>query len=124
MTLATLSGAPTIENPQGFVFRPLAVPSRGSSELAIWLIEVPVGACSEPHTVSREEVFLLRSGRIAIDVGDEVYEPSSGDAVIVQPDTPLRLRNIGEERAVLAACTSRGIRGRMNGQSFSPPWAQ
>ncbi|MDT7725152.1 MAG: hypothetical protein QOI21_1728 [Actinomycetota bacterium] len=123
MTLATLSEAPTIEN-AGFVFRPLAVPSRGSRELAIWALEVAPGAQSDAHTASREEVFLLRSGRISVEVGDEVHEPAPGDAVIAPPDTHLRLRNPGSEPAVLTVCTSKGIQGRLNGQTISPPWAQ
>src|SRR3982074_1645923 len=68
MTLASLSEAPTIDN-AGSVSRPPAVPSRGSAELAIWSVEVAPGAHSEPHTVSREEVFGLRSGRGAAGGG-------------------------------------------------------
>jgi quercetin dioxygenase-like cupin family protein len=123
MTLATLAEAPAIEN-GGFVFRPLAVPSRGSAELAIWSVDVAPGARSEPHTVSREEVFLLRSGRISVEVGDEVHEPSPGDAVIVPPDTHLRLNNIGTEPALLTVCTSKGMLGTLNGKTIAPPWAQ
>jgi len=123
MTLSTLSGAPVIEN-GGFVFRPLAVPSRGSRELAVWSLEVAPGAESDAHTASREEVFLLRSGTIAIEVGDDVHKPSPGDAVIAPPDTHLRLRNVGGEPASLTVCTSKGIQGTLNGQTITPPWAQ
>jgi len=123
MTLATLSEAPAIVN-GGFVFRPLAVPSRGSSELAIWSLDVAPGARSDPHTVSREEVFLLRSGRISVEVGGEVHEPAPGDAVIVPPDTHLRLSNLGTEPALLTVCTSKGMLGSLNGQTIAPPWAQ
>jgi hypothetical protein len=89
MTLASLSEAPTIDN-AGSVSRPPAVPSRGFAELAIWSVEVAPGAHSEPHTVSREEVFGLRSGRVSVEVGDKVHEPAPADAIIVPPDTPLR----------------------------------
>jgi quercetin dioxygenase-like cupin family protein len=110
MTLASLSEAPTIDN-AGFVFRPPALPSRGSAELAIWSVEVAPGAHSEPHTVSREEVFRLRSGRVSVEVGDKVPEPAPGDAIIVPPDTPLRLGNPGSEKALLTVCASNAAMG-------------
>ena len=112
MTLASLSEAPTIDN-AGSVSRPPAVPSRGSAELAIWSVEVAPGAHSEPHTVSREEVFfLLRSGRVSVEVGDKVHEPAPADAIIVPPDTPLRLGNPRSEKALLTVCTSQGIQSQ------------
>ncbi|SDZ03348.1 Cupin domain-containing protein [Amycolatopsis xylanica] len=124
MSLVTLSEAPAIDNNNGFVFRPLAVPSRGSTELAIWQLEVAPGAKSERHTVSKEEVFLLRAGSISIEVGDEAHSPAVGDAVILPPETPLLLSNPGDEPAVLTVCTSRGIEGKLNGMVIAPPWAQ
>jgi quercetin dioxygenase-like cupin family protein len=123
MALATLTDAPLIEN-AGFTFRPLAVPSRGSVELAVWALEVEPGACSERHSVDREEVFLLQEGRVVVEVGVDEHEPDPGDAVIVAPHTPLRLRNTGDVPARLTVCTSKGIRGIVDGAEIDPPWAQ
>ncbi|PRX43576.1 Cupin domain-containing protein [Prauserella shujinwangii] len=123
MTLATLACAPRFEN-AGFVFRPLAVPSRGSAELAVWALEAPPGAESERHTVSREEVLVLHEGRMAVEVGDDRHELTPGDAVIVPPDTPVRLRNPADRPARLTVCTSRGMRGTVHGRTIDPPWAR
>lgn len=123
MTLASLSGAPRFEH-LGFVFRPLAVPSRGSAELAVWTLEVVPGARSERHTVSREEVFVLQQGAAHIAVGDEVHELVPGDAVIVPPDTPIQLSNPGAAIARLTVCTSKGVLGKVGGKTIEPPWAQ
>lgn len=70
MPLATLADAPTFSR-EAFTFRPLAVPSRGSSELAVWALEVAPGAVSEPHSLDREEVFVLHAGALAATVGGE-----------------------------------------------------
>ncbi|GAB2960709.1 cupin domain-containing protein [Amycolatopsis acidiphila] len=123
MTLASLVDAPTFEN-LGFTFRPLAVPSRGSTELAVWALEAAPGAASERHTVSREEVFVLQEGRMRAEVGDETHELAPGDALIVPPDTPLCLRNSGAETARLTVATSKGVVGVVNGTSVNPPWAR
>jgi quercetin dioxygenase-like cupin family protein len=123
MTVASLAEAPRFEN-AGFVFHSLAVPSRGSAELAVWTVEAAAGAASERHTLSREEVFVLQSGRMRGEVGDEVHDLAPGDALIVPPDTPLRLSNPGDQPARLTVCTSKGMLGTINGRTIAPPWAQ
>lgn len=123
MALASLADAPKFEN-SGLVFRPLAVPSRGSTQLAVWTLEVPSGAATERHTVSHEEVFVLQAGEARFEVGDAVHNLKAGDAVIVQPDTPLRLTNPGNAPARLTVCTSKGVLGTLNGKTIVPPWAQ
>jgi quercetin dioxygenase-like cupin family protein len=123
MTLASLADAPTFEN-LGFTVRPLAVPSRGSTELAVWTLEAAPGAASERHTVSREEVFVLQAGQVRAEVGDDVHVLAPGDALIVPPDTPLRLVNPGTEPARLTVATSKGIFGVVQGTTVNPPWAQ
>ncbi|WP_199434274.1 cupin domain-containing protein [Qaidamihabitans albus] len=123
MTLATLAEAPRFET-AGFVFRPLAVPSRGSAELAVWALEATAGAWSEPHTVDREEVFVLHEGRLVAEVGGVEHELAAGDALIVAPHTPLRLGNPAAGPAWLTVCTSRGMRGTVHGRTIDPPWAR
>ncbi|OZM69980.1 cupin [Amycolatopsis antarctica] len=123
MTLLAASAAATFEN-DGFTFRSLAVPSRGTTELAVWTLEVAPGAVSERHTVSREEVFLLHAGEIVAEIGGVEYRPGPGDAVILPPDTPGRLANHGGTTARLTVCTSRGIRGTIGETTIDPPWAR
>lgn len=123
MPHATLADAPTFERP-GFTFRPLAVPSRGSAELAIWALEVAPGAVSPPHSVSREEVFVLGSGAISATVAGQRSALAPGDALIVPAGDELALRNDGESTARLTVCTSAGMVGTIGGRTFEPPWAQ
>lgn len=123
MTLASFAGAPRFDN-GGFVARSLAVPSRGSTELAVWSLEAAPGAVSERHTVDREEVFVLQDGQLVVEVGEQVHELRPGDAAIAAPGVPLRLRNATSAAARLTVCTSRGMRGTVNGKTIDPPWAR
>ncbi|SEP73837.1 hypothetical protein SAMN04488000_10193 [Lentzea albida] len=50
----------------GFEFRSLAVPSRGSAEIALWTVDVPEGGDGTPHRASKEEVFYVLSGSVTI----------------------------------------------------------
>ncbi|MFH8410242.1 cupin domain-containing protein [Streptomyces sp. NPDC018019] len=124
MPLSTGADAPTFERP-GFTFRPLAVPSRGSTELAVWALHAAPGATSEPHSMDREEVFVVQTGRIAATVGGEEVVAGPGDAVIVPPHTELHLRNAAADApATVNVITSAGMRATLGDATFPPPWAQ
>lgn len=123
MPVSTLAEAKKIEF-HGLTAHPMAVPSRGSAELAIWYLEIPPGVRGEEHTVDREEVFVVRSGRLAGTIGGDPCEAGPGDAVIVPPGVPFSLGNDGSEHARLLVCTSAGVRATLNGQTIVPVWSE
>lgn len=123
MPVSTLAEAKKIEF-HGLTAHPMAVPSRGSAELAIWYLEVPPGLRGEEHTVDREEVFVVRSGRLSCTIGGDSCEAGPGDAVIVPPGVPFSLDNDGSEHARLVVCTSAGVRATLNGQTIVPVWSE
>ena len=123
MPVSTLAGAKKIEIP-GLTARPMAVPSRGSAELAVWHLEVAPGVRGEEHTVDREEVFVVRAGRLSGTLGGEPCDVGPGDALIVPPGVPFALGNDGGEHAHAVVCTSAGVRATLNGQVVVPPWSE
>lgn len=123
MPVSTFAEAEKIEF-HGLTAHPIAVPSRGSSELAIWHLEVAPGVRGEEHTVDREEVFVLRSGRLTGTLGGEPCEAGPGDALIVPPGVPFGLGNDGTEPAHAVVCTSAGVRASLNGRTVIPPWSR
>jgi mannose-6-phosphate isomerase-like protein (cupin superfamily) len=123
MPVSTLAEAKKIEF-HGLTARPIAVPSRGTAELAIWHLAVGPGVSGEEHTVDREEVFVVRSGRLAGTLGGEPCEVGPGDALIVPPGVPFALGNDGRVPAEVVVCTSAGIRATLNGQTVLPPWSE
>lgn len=60
----------------GFQLRPAAVPSRGSSELSVWTIEVAPEEKSPPRSVSREEVFVVVKGNSRSRSPAKIFEPA------------------------------------------------
>lgn len=123
MPVNTLAEAKKIEF-HGLTARPMAVPSRGSAELAVWHLELPPGVRGEEHTVDREEVFVVRAGRLTGTIGGEPWTAGPGDAVLVPPGAPFALSNDGTEHARLVVCTSAGARATLNGRTVVPPWSQ
>ncbi|MFF4988686.1 cupin domain-containing protein [Streptosporangium saharense] len=124
MTVANLADAPVFANGDTTT-RSLAVPSRGSSELAVWAFDMNPGASGPEHTVDREEVFVVTSGRVVAVLGGVEHVAGEGDALIVSPNTPFALRNASQtERATGTVCTSAGITASLGGKTILPPWAQ
>lgn len=108
----------------GFTFHPLATPSLGSPDVAAWRVEAPPGAQSPRHSMSRDEVFVVQSGRLVADVAGEPIELSPGDALTVPADAALVLSNPFDEPAVALACTTAGMQATVGDRTFSPVWAQ
>jgi quercetin dioxygenase-like cupin family protein len=46
----------------------LATPSRGSRDTAVWQVEIDPGRPAVPHTLTREEVFVVLSGIATVGV--------------------------------------------------------
>jgi quercetin dioxygenase-like cupin family protein len=124
MPLSTLADAARITC-DGFTFRPLAVPSRGSTELAVWALDLEPGVRSETHSMDREEVFVVISGAVSATVAGREVEAGPGDAIIVAPHATLQVRNASAtEAARLTAVTSVGMTALVDGAAFTPPWAR
>ena len=69
MSVLTLAGATTHEL-EGTRFTSLATPRRGTSETAVWQVEIAPGTPSTPHSLTREEVFVVLAGRARVRIGD------------------------------------------------------
>ncbi|MGZ4725217.1 MAG: cupin domain-containing protein [Ilumatobacteraceae bacterium] len=108
----------------GARFTSLATPSRGSAETAVWQVEIEPGAPATPHSLTREEVFVVLAGRAAVVIGGVSGVAELGDAIVVPPDTSFELTNGGDAILRLLCCFPVGGQGRLNGETFTPPWAQ
>ena len=72
------------------------------SRANIW--RYPVGARGKRHADPvQEEVFVVMDGTLTVDLGEppERHELERGSVLVVEPRTPLQLRNAGSEELVL-----------------------
>ncbi|ONI87475.1 cupin [Actinosynnema sp. ALI-1.44] len=107
----------------GYEVHPVAAPSRGSSELAVWSIRATPGAASVTHQHDREVVFVVSTGRMVAVIGDERFEAGPGDAFIVPPKTDFTLSNASaDDPASLTVATTVGMHAFVDGEAFPPPW--
>ncbi|HYU85786.1 MAG TPA: cupin domain-containing protein, partial [Kribbellaceae bacterium] len=79
----------------GIEFTGLAAPSRGSAGLCTWKLTVDPGVGGgEPHTLDRDEVFMVLKGTVQLEPDGDKLGP--GDAVVVPAGEPIALTNLGE----------------------------
>lgn len=66
----------------GARFTALATPTRGSTDTSVWIVEIDPGAPAHPHELTRQEVFVVLSGRAALAVeGGATLELGPGSVV-------------------------------------------
>jgi mannose-6-phosphate isomerase-like protein (cupin superfamily) len=124
MPVLAAPGAPT-HDLGGTRFTSLATPSLGATDTAVWQVEILPGTPATPHSLTREEVFVVLTGRASARIADEVGEAGAGDAIVVPAGVEFELANAGTEPLRLLCCLPVGGQARLaDGSVFTPPWAQ
>src|SRR4051794_30839290 len=103
MSVVQAPSAPT-HDLGGTRFTSLATPSRGSSETAVWQVEIEPGIAPTPHSLTREEVFVVLAGRATVRLGQTTAVAEPGDAIVVPPDTEFELSNADSTVLRLLCC--------------------
>jgi quercetin dioxygenase-like cupin family protein len=107
-------------------FTSLATPSKGSGEASVWRVEIEPGTPATPHSLTREEVFVVLQGTAIVRLGDGAAESAhSGDAVVVPADVRFEIAPLGDESLRMLCWLPVGGQARTDGGAvFTPPWAQ
>jgi quercetin dioxygenase-like cupin family protein len=106
-------------------FTSLATPSRGALDTAVWRVELDPGAPATPHSVTREEVFVVLDGVASVRIGDDETTARAGDAIVVPAGVLFALSNGTGDRLRLLCCMPIGGKARLeDGTTFTPPWAE
>ena len=106
-------------------FTSLATPSRGSRERAVWRVDIAPGTPATPHSLTREEVFVVLDGEAAVEIDGVCQCARPGDAIVVPAGVEFALENDSDRPLRLLCCLPVGGQGRIaGGDPFTPPWAQ
>ena len=115
--------APRFQLP-GLEFTGLATPSRGSADLCTWRLTLEPGLSSpEPHTLDRDEVFMILRGSIRL--APDCEPVAAGDVAVVPAGTPIQVANVadGEAEVVVAIAAGFSAAAADGSQIGTPPWA-
>jgi mannose-6-phosphate isomerase-like protein (cupin superfamily) len=86
----------------GILGRKFLLTPRPLHHLEVFQGELEVGGSTgeEPYAHGdSEELFLVLSGTVQLELGGELFELEPGDSVDYRSSTPHRVRNTGQERA-------------------------
>src|SRR5215217_4963963 len=81
-----------------------AAPSRGTSELSLWQIELAPGSTSPLHHMDCEEVFLGLHGEAVAAIEETEHLLGPGDCLILPAGTAFTLHVPGDEPFFAMAC--------------------
>jgi mannose-6-phosphate isomerase-like protein (cupin superfamily) len=106
-------------------FTALATPSRGSTDTAVWMVEILPGAPATPHSLTREEVFVVLEGTASVRIAGSDGQAVAGDAIVVPAGVEFELANADTAPLRLVCCLPVGGQGVIgDGAPFTPPWAE
>jgi quercetin dioxygenase-like cupin family protein len=124
MPVLTAPVAPTHEL-GGNLFTSLATPSRGATDTAVWRVEIPPGTPATPHSLTREEVFVVLEGTASVRIAGQAGVAGAGDAIVVPAGIEFELANGSDALLRLLCCLPVGGQARLaDGSTFTPPWAE
>ena len=86
----------------GILGRKLLLTPRALHHLEVFVGELDVGGSTgaEPYSHGdSEELFVVLSGRVELELGGELHELESGDSIDYRSSTPHRISNAGDELA-------------------------
>src|SRR6478735_8256055 len=110
----------------GTTFMSLATPSRGGTDdTSLWRVSIAPGTPPTPHSLTREEIFVVVSGSADVTIDAARATAQAGDAIVVPPGVPFRLANAADQPLDLLCCLPVGGQARLDdGTQFTPPWAK
>jgi quercetin dioxygenase-like cupin family protein len=122
MPVIRSSDAPQFTIP-GLTVTGLAAPSRGARETCVWRLALDANTPGAPHSLDREEIFVVLSGRAVAAIGDDTVELAPGDALIVPAQQAFSLANPhAEPFEAIAVLPVGGLAAMPAGTPFAPPW--
>jgi quercetin dioxygenase-like cupin family protein len=104
-------------------FTSVATPSLGTAETSVWRVEIDPGAPVTPHSLTREEVFLVLDGSAQVTLDGVVGVAQAGDAFVVPAGTQFEVANNGAGVLRMVCCMPVGGEARVGNDQFTPPWA-
>lgn len=108
----------------GVRFAPVASPSRGSLETAMWRTTVAPNKTGVVHHMTREEIILAVAGTGIVRIGETEHALRPGDAFAVPPFTDFQLESGDDAPFEAVVVLPVGGHAVIAGQpSFSPPWS-
>jgi mannose-6-phosphate isomerase-like protein (cupin superfamily) len=122
MPTVAAAEAPTFELDNA-VITGLASPSRGASDTAVWRVRFHADVPSPPHSLTREEVFVVLEGELTARFAGREETAAAGDVLIVPRGERFSLVSRGAPAQAICALPVGG-QAQIGDAAVTPPWAE
>ena len=122
MPLITAGEAPVFDAGRNVIIG-LAAPSRGAQDVSVWRVRFAANEPSPVHALTREETFVVLSGRVTVRFDGHEETGAAGDALIVPAGERFSLVATGGPAEALCVLPVGG-QAIVDGATFTPPWAE
>jgi mannose-6-phosphate isomerase-like protein (cupin superfamily) len=123
MPVITDSSAPRFDV-EGTHVVGLASPSRGATETSTWRLRLDPGSASPPHSLDREEIFVVLAGTAEARFEDATERVEAGGALVVPAGREFVIANPGRSPFDAVVVLPAGARATVDGARMVPPWAE
>ncbi|MGZ4114892.1 MAG: cupin domain-containing protein [Actinomycetota bacterium] len=102
-----------------------ASPSRGADEVLLFRVILENDAAMPRHTHDHDEVYQVVSGSVTAVIGDESFEVTEGDTVVIPAGAQHEAFVDGGRRTEFVSSMLKGtVMIRPNGERVAPPWTE
>lgn len=110
----------------GVTFTSFVSSASGAARLAAWRADFHPETPGQAHTMSEEETFYVLAGNLDVELGDDHFRATAGDAVLVPAGAVFKVSNNTTEPAQAWVTSLLGMKATLHpaGQEITPPWAQ
>jgi quercetin dioxygenase-like cupin family protein len=123
MPVLTRPSAPT-HDIGGARFTSLATPQRGSVDTSVWIVEIDPDTPATPHSLTREEIFVVLDGQASVRFDGAHHTAAVGDTIVLPAGVAFELSNASAGPLRLLAVLPVGGQAQLgDGTLFTPPWA-
>lgn len=119
----SLDTARTVATPAA-TMRSLVTPSTSPAmDVAVWHTELPAGVAGPRHTIDGDQLLVVVSGTMSVDIDDTAHEVSAGDAIVLPGGAARVLAAAGGEPAATITVGHPGAQATVgDGQPVQVPW--
>jgi mannose-6-phosphate isomerase-like protein (cupin superfamily) len=90
----------------------------------VWVAELDPGVTAPPHSLTREEIFVVLAGRAEVTLAGRATTAEPGDAIVVPAGTEFGVHSLGDGPLRMLCCMPVGGRARLaDGSVLAPPWS-
>ena len=123
MSVLTAPATPT-HDLGGARFTSLATPSRGATDTSVWKVEILPGTPTTPHSLTREEVFVVLEGAASVRIAGNRSHAAASDAIMVPANANSSWPTPVPGRCDCCAVCRSAAKPVSPTADFTPPWAQ